>query len=201
MPWQVQLPVDERPPLSAGVGENDAQLAGVDLAGRARVLALHPHRGRALLQEARLVGHQHRTRVAQVLDHIGAQVVTDQIRVPVGGGQQPLHPIGGALPGMLGQLPTVLATHVAEQPPQIGQHPPAWLGPGEPPRDLGVQRPKPRRPSLDLLDRRLVGLRHVVLPPPSRSALPAHPGRRAGTYLKPSAAGVLRGGCPGLRRT
>jgi hypothetical protein len=33
---------------------------------------------------------------------------------------------------------------------------------------------------LDLLDRRLVGLRHVVLPPPSRSALPAISGRRGG---------------------
>ena len=170
---QVQLPVDERPPLGAGVGEKDAELAVVDLAGGARVLALHPHRGGALLEEAGLVDHQHPGRVAQVLDHIGAQVVADQVRVPVSGGQQPLHPIRGRLPGMLGQLPAVLATHVAEQPPQIGQHPPAWLGAGEPPRDPGVQRPKPRRPPLDLLESCLVGLRHV-LPPPSRSALPAH---------------------------
>src|SRR4029453_15605346 len=39
---QVQLPVDHRPPLGAGVGQEDAELAVVDLAGRAGVLALHP---------------------------------------------------------------------------------------------------------------------------------------------------------------
>ena len=170
---QVQLSVDERPPFGASVGEEDAELAVVDLSGGARVLALHPHRGGALLEEPGLVGHQHSARVAQVLDYISAQVVADQIRVPVGGGQQPLHPIRGGLASVLGQLPAVLATHVAEQPAQIGEHAPAWLCAGEPTRDPGVQRPKPRRPPLDLLDSCLVGLRHV-LPPPSRSALPAH---------------------------
>jgi hypothetical protein len=65
---------------------------------------------------------------------------------------------------MLGQLPTVLAPHVAQQPTQIGQHPPARLGPGEPPSDLGMQRPKPRRPPLDFLDGCcLVGFRHGPL--------------------------------------
>jgi hypothetical protein len=67
---QVQLPVDHRPPLAAGVGQEHAQLAVVDLAGGARVLALHSHRGRALLEEPGLVHHQHRARVAQVLDHL-----------------------------------------------------------------------------------------------------------------------------------
>jgi hypothetical protein len=40
---QVQLPVDERPPLGAGVSEKDAELAVVDLAGRARILPLDPY--------------------------------------------------------------------------------------------------------------------------------------------------------------
>jgi hypothetical protein len=52
--------VDERPPPSAGVGQEHPQLAVVDLAGRARVLALHPHRRDALLDEPGLVHHQHR---------------------------------------------------------------------------------------------------------------------------------------------
>src|SRR4029450_12154655 len=60
---RVQLPVDERPPRSAGIGEKDAELAVVDLAGGARVLALPPHRGAALLEEAGLVDHQHSARV------------------------------------------------------------------------------------------------------------------------------------------
>ena len=39
---QVQLPVDECPPPGAGVGQEHAELAVVDLAGGARVLALDP---------------------------------------------------------------------------------------------------------------------------------------------------------------
>jgi hypothetical protein len=54
------------------------------------------------------VHHQHRATIAQVLDHVGAQVIADQVRVPVGGGKQPLQPIGGALAGVLGQLPADL---------------------------------------------------------------------------------------------
>ena len=55
-------------------------------------------------------------RVAQVLDHIGAQVVADPVGVPVGGGQQPLHAVGGALAGVLGQLPAVLALTLPSSP-------------------------------------------------------------------------------------
>ncbi len=102
---QVQLPVDHRPPLGAGVGQEHAQLAVVDLAGGARVLALDPHRGRALLEKPRLVDHQHPAGVAEVLDDVAAQVVADQVRVPVGGGEQPPHAVWGALAGVLGQLP------------------------------------------------------------------------------------------------
>ena len=181
---QVQLPVDHRPALSAGVGQEDAELAVVDLAGGARVLALDPDRGGALLEEPRLVGHQHRVRVAQVLDHVGAQVVADQLRVPVGGGQQPLHAVGGALAGVLGQLPAVLAAHVAQQAAQVGQRPPAWLGADKPSRDAGVQGVQPGRPCLDFLDVcRLVGLQHRFLLP--SMALPAHP-RPAGRNPTPS---------------
>jgi hypothetical protein len=43
-----------------------------------------------------------------VLDHIAAQVVADQIGVPVGSGHEPLHAVWGALAGVLGQLPADL---------------------------------------------------------------------------------------------
>ncbi len=52
---------------------------------------------------------------AQALDHPGAQVIADQVGVPVGGGQQPLHAVGGALAGVLGQLPADLL-HVTQEP-------------------------------------------------------------------------------------
>src|SRR5215217_2376794 len=191
-PRQVPLPVDERPPPGAGVGQEHPQLAVVDLAGRARVRALHPDRGGPLLEEPGLVHHQHRPWLAQVLHDIATQIIPDQVRVPVGGGQQPLHPIGGPLPGMLGQLPTVLACHRAQQPAQIRQHSPAWLGAGEPTGDPGVYRLQPRRPRLDFLDlyRRPIGVRHG----PSRLALldcQPIPAGGPEPYLKTSAAGVL----------
>jgi hypothetical protein len=53
-------------------------------------------------------------RVAHVLHDLGVQVA-HQVRIPIGRGQQPLHPIRPGLPGMLGQLPTVPAPHVAKQ--------------------------------------------------------------------------------------
>jgi hypothetical protein len=101
-----------------------------------------------------------------VLDHIGAQVVADQLGVPVGGGQQPLHAVWGPLTSMLGQLPAVLPRHVAQQAAQVGQHPPAWLGPGEPSHDAGVQGVQPGRPGVDFLNVcGLVGLQHELLLP------------------------------------
>jgi len=67
---------------------------------------------------------------------------------------------------VLGQLPAVLPPHVAQQPAQVGQHPPAGLGADEPPRDAGVEGVQPGRPCLDFFDVcRLVGLQHRFLLP------------------------------------
>jgi len=106
-------------------------------------------------------GEVHPASIAKLLDYVGAQVVTDQIRVPVGGGQQPLHPIRGGLPGVLGQLPAVLARYRTQQAAQVGQHPPARLRTSEPTRDPGMQRLQPRRPGPHFLNVCcLVGLQH-----------------------------------------
>jgi hypothetical protein len=122
-----------------------------------------------------------------VLHHIAAQVVADQIRVPGGGGHEPLHPIWGRLASVLGQLPAVLTTHIAQQPAQVGQHPPARLSAGEPTRDPGVQRPKPGCPPLDFLDGcRLVGLRHVLLPSTALGAAGTIPAGGQEPYLTSS---------------
>src|SRR5215216_7376117 len=187
---QVQLSVDERPPRSAGIGEKDADLAVVDLAGGARVLALHPHRGRALLEKAGLVHHQHRARIAQVLDHLAAQIIPDQVGIPVGGGQQPLHPIRGGLAGVLGQLPAVFPCHGA---PAVRADTPAPADAARPGRTdprCGPASP-PAPPPTPALPRSLlspIGVRHG--PSPSwRSALPAPSLPASGEpYLKTSAA-------------
>jgi hypothetical protein len=147
---QVQLSVHQRPPLSAGIGEEDPDLAVLDATGRARVLALHPRRLAALLEKAGLIYHQHPAGVAQVLHDVGAHVIAQRLWVPAGGGQQPLHPIGGGLPGVLGQLPAVLAFHVTEQAAQEPSDPPADLRAGKPGADPLHQPLELRRPALDL---------------------------------------------------
>ena len=94
-----------------------------------------------------------------MLDHVGTHVVADTVRASVGGVQQPLHLIWGALAGVLGQLPAVPAAHVAQQSAQVGQRSPARLGTGELSRDPGVQGLQPGRPRLNLFNVcRLVGL-------------------------------------------
>ena len=69
-------------PSLAGVHQQDRDLRVVHAAGGAGVLALDPHRLGALLQIAGLVHHQHRPRVLQVLDQVGAEVVTHPVVVP-----------------------------------------------------------------------------------------------------------------------
>jgi len=60
----------------SGVDQVDRDLGVVDLAAGAGVLALHAHRGRALLAIARLVEHKHRGGVAEVVDDLVPDVIT-----------------------------------------------------------------------------------------------------------------------------
>jgi hypothetical protein len=88
--------------VAAGVAKKDADLAVLNPPGRARVLPLHPGRLAAFLDEAGLVQHAHRARVAQVLHDIGLQVVTDRVGIPVCPAEEVLHPVRGRIPGRLG---------------------------------------------------------------------------------------------------
>jgi hypothetical protein len=103
------------------------------------------------LHNAGLVQHQHRLRVPQVLDHVLPEVVADPVGVPPRAIQQPLHPIRGQLPGLLGQPPAVLALDLAQQPLQVGQCPPPRLHPPEPSTDALVQLHQPICPDPGLL--------------------------------------------------
>jgi DNA invertase Pin-like site-specific DNA recombinase len=111
---QVQLPVHQRRATTAGVGQEHPNLAVLLLAHGAGVLALDPGGLGAFLDEAGLVHHQHPSRITQVLDHIGAPIVADRIGVPAGMVEQPLHPVGCGIAGLLGQLPAILAFDRAE---------------------------------------------------------------------------------------
>ena len=143
---QVQRPVDQGMPVPAGIGEKHPDLAVLDAACGAGVLAFDAGRLVALLQEAGLVEHQHGIRIAEVLDHIGAQVIAHRIGIPVHAGEEVLHAIGAGIAGRFGQVPAVLALERREQALQIGSGASARFDAAEPgsnpgDRDHPVDRP------------------------------------------------------------
>jgi hypothetical protein len=121
------------------------------LAGGAGVLALDPGRAAALLHQARLVQHQHRVGIPQLLHDIVAQVIAHPVGVPPGAVEQPLHPVRCRLTRLFGQPPTVLALDLAQQPLQLGQRTTARLHSPKPPTDALVQLDQPIRPHPGLL--------------------------------------------------
>jgi hypothetical protein len=104
---QVEPAVDQRPPPLGGVGEEHADLAVLDTSCGARVLALYPRRGPALLHKAGLVDDENAAVGPEVFDDVGANVASDGIRVPAGVAQQALHRPGPGVAGLLGQPPAV----------------------------------------------------------------------------------------------
>jgi hypothetical protein len=133
-------------PGTGGVGPVDADLGVVDLAGGPGVLALHPDRAGALLEVAGLVNHQHGRRVAEVLDHVRAQVTADAVVVPHRPGQQVLHPVRAGVANVLSDPPAVLPGQVGQQSQHQRPGPPSGLHPGKPARDPAQQLLEPCLP-------------------------------------------------------
>jgi hypothetical protein len=82
LPRQVQLPVDPGAAFRTAIAEEHADLAILDAPCRPTVLAGHPTRVRALLQEPRLVHGQDAIRIAQVLHHVAAEIIAHRVRIP-----------------------------------------------------------------------------------------------------------------------
>jgi hypothetical protein len=59
--------------------------------------------------------------VAQVLDHIGVQIIPDPVVVPHRPTQQVLHPVRAGVPGVFRECPAVLARQVGQQAQQLLQ--------------------------------------------------------------------------------
>jgi hypothetical protein len=135
-------------PGLGGIRQVDRDLAVVDLAGGAGVLALHPSGGGALLQIAGLVDDQHRLRVAEMADHVVAHVIAQGVGIPHRPGEQVLQSVRAGGAGVLGDRPAVLAWQVGQQPTHQRPGVPPRLHPTEPARDAAHQLVK-RRPPAD----------------------------------------------------
>ena len=103
-------------------------------------------------------------------DHIGPQLVAHGLRVPVGVGEEALHPLGARLAKTFGKLPTIFALHMIQQANQVAPHPFAHLPPVEIAPDARmhlIQRPH-RSHRLQRLQRLLalpVLLSHLLTSP------------------------------------
>jgi hypothetical protein len=142
--------------VAAGVTQEDAGLAILDAARGAAVLPLHARRLRPLRHEPGLVQHQHGAGIAEVLDHVGPQVVADRVGVPPHPAEEVPHPVRRAVARRLGQLPAVLAFHGGEETAQGRQRAPARLDPPEPRPEPPHQLIEGPRPPF-----RLVHVRHA----------------------------------------
>src|SRR5829696_727240 len=58
--------------------------------------------------------------IAEMLDHIGAQIIAHGVGIPVHAREKVLHAIGASIAGGFGQMPAVLALERGEQALQIG---------------------------------------------------------------------------------
>src|SRR5258707_4729409 len=126
--WQVQLAIDERRPLGAGIQEEDADLAVRAAASRATVLRRHAGGLLAFLEEARLIDHQDARFLSQVCQDVRAQLITRCFLIPIGLQEQPLYAMGTTLAYGFSQLPAVLALDWGQQAFQKAAHPSTHLG-------------------------------------------------------------------------
>jgi hypothetical protein len=113
---QVECAVDEGVPVPRRVGPEDPDPAVGDLARRAGVLPPDAAGRLALLQEAGLVDHQHRIRVGQRFQRVGAHDVAQRLRLPAATAEDGLLPPRPRVARRLGPHPPGLAPLRAEQP-------------------------------------------------------------------------------------
>jgi hypothetical protein len=136
---KIEFTVNKCMSTGRDVGEKDPHLTVLNLASRSAVLHLGSRRLIAPLGKAGLVNHHNGLLVAQLLKHVAAQVVTYQISIPDGTGEETLHPIRGGFSCVFGQLPPIFALDVTEQALQIAERPASGFLPGKARGNPGMQ--------------------------------------------------------------
>src|SRR5262249_34475347 len=106
--WQIELAIEQCMAEAWGVGQKDADLAVLNLACCAAILARHSRRMPAFLEKPGLINDSHSITIGQKVSHIGSQPVTQHIRIPVGAAEQMLKAIRIGVAADLSQLPAIL---------------------------------------------------------------------------------------------
>ena len=108
---QIQGPIDEGGSFPAGVRQKDPHLAVLASPGGPAVLPGHSCRFLPFLDKPGFIDDQHAVLPTQVLGHIGSQVVTHRLFIPISFSKPPLHSARPLLAQFLRQLPSILALH------------------------------------------------------------------------------------------
>ena len=97
----------------------DAYLAVLAFPSSAAILPLDAYRLGTLLEKAGFIHDEYGVGMAEVLDDVGAQVVTHLVGIPLGRGEQALDAIGARGATVLGDLPAILAFDGTKQRAQV----------------------------------------------------------------------------------
>jgi hypothetical protein len=79
---QVAFPIQQHMPSRRSIRQKHADVTVLDPPGCSAVVPFDPDGLHALFEKPRLVNDQHRAWLAQLLHHVGVQVVTHRVGVP-----------------------------------------------------------------------------------------------------------------------
>ena len=122
------------------MAEKDADLAVLDPAGRAALLAGDPCRMAALLHKAGLVQNHDADRISQMFDEEVPANIPSFLLIPHGSPEKRLHPPWRRIASILRQLPAILAFRAPDQSIEKQANLPARLGPSKQSSDPLIQR-------------------------------------------------------------
>jgi len=120
---QIQLAINEGLSFGRHRREKDSDLTILDPASGSAILQANTSRFFASLGKAAFVDDQDSRLQAQLLKHIGTQIITYAIGVPDGAGKQALHAIGTSFSCVFSSLPAVFARRFTQDALQVGQRP------------------------------------------------------------------------------
>ena len=136
---QVELAVDQRVALAAGVSQEHADLHILDPARRAAILPGHADGVLALLQKSSLVDDENAVRGTEMLEDVVAAELLGGIGIPQHVAEHALCAPGPRVADLLGQLPAIFALCRAQQTFEVQAHLPPRLRPAKQPAEPFLQ--------------------------------------------------------------